>query len=414
MVGVPLGFQSYKRQYGQEPEIRLVNRFIEEDPTNQVEKISLLSRPGTTAFGGAGSGPITALAHQQGVFNDDLFYVSGDAVFRWDGVNAPIGLLGSVATDTIQATTFVAGPGYEHFFIADGISLKYYDGPAAATATLTVTPASPPDIVATDTVTIAGVYYEWTAGSVDAGTPAGTMAAPWLVVLGADDEVSLTNMAAAINASGIAGTTYSTALAQNTAVEAPATTPTSLSVRARVRGTGGNAITLAETGANIAWGSATLAGGGNQQLNQIITPDDVGMVSLATLASFVVAVVSNSQRFYFIRPGEVTIDPIDFAEAESEPDELIDVTRVGDALYFFGQSSTEVWYASADPLLPFLRQQGLAFSQGIRPGTFAQLRNTAFVVGEDKIVYKVANGNFQRISTHGIEERIRLGLAAQP
>ena len=48
MVTVPLGSGFYRRGYAQEPEISLVNRFFEEDPTNQVEKFSLLARPGNS------------------------------------------------------------------------------------------------------------------------------------------------------------------------------------------------------------------------------------------------------------------------------------------------------------------------------------------------------------------------------
>ena len=75
--------------------------------------------------------------------------------------------------------------------------------------------------------------------------------------------------------------------------------------RARDRGTGGNSITTTETGANLSWGAVTLEGGGAQALNGVVTPDDVGIISLATLASFVIAVVVNSQRFYWIQPGAV-------------------------------------------------------------------------------------------------------------
>jgi hypothetical protein len=69
-------------------------------------------------------------------------------------------------------------------------------------------------------ITIASVRYKWTSGSVDAGTPAGTTSNPWLVDLGATTEDSLANLWNAINATGVAGTTYSTALTAHPTLKA--------------------------------------------------------------------------------------------------------------------------------------------------------------------------------------------------
>lgn len=404
MTSVPLGVGAYKRDYAQEPEVQLKNRFLEQTPTNQVEGSVLLARPGNTFFVGAGSGPIRSIRHQPGTFGDDLFFVSGEQLYRYDGVSAPIAISGTVALGTTPSVTFVSGAGYEHLFITDGVLLQYYDGISAATGELTV---SGGNIVATDTFEIDSVYYEWTAGSVDAGTPNGSMANPWLVNIGSDDTAALANAVKALNATGIPGTDYSTALTAHTTVEGVTSDNDSMAVRARTRGTSGNSITTSETGANIAWGGATLSGGGAHSLNGIVTPDDITFVSLTNLASFALCAQSNSQRFYWIRPGELTIDPLDFAEAENEPDEIIELLRVGDAVYMFGQSSTEVWYASGDSTDPFLPQRGLAFSQGTIEGTGVQIRNQIVTIAEDGVCYQVAGGP-QRISNNGIEERIRL------
>lgn len=404
MTSVPLGIGAYKRTYAQEPEVQLKNRFLEQTPTNQVEGSVLLARPGDTFFVGAGNGPIRFIGHQEGTFGGDLFFVSGEQLYRYDGVSAPIAINGTIASGTTPSVAFVAGAAYEHLFITDGTLLQYYDGEAAATGTLTV---SGGNIVATDTFEIDGVYYEWTAGSVDAGSPAGTLADPWLVNLGASDTDALANAVKALNASGVAGTDYSTALTAHLTVEGVTSDATTMDVRARTRGTGGNSITTTETGSNIAWSAATLEGGGAQTLNGVVTPDDITFVSLTNLAGFVLAAQSNSRRFYWIRPGEVTIDPLDFASAETEPDEIIELLRVGDAVYIFGQSSTEAWYASGDSVDPFLRQQGLAFSQGALEGTSVAIRTQAFTIAEDGVVYQIVGGP-QRLSNNGIEERVRL------
>lgn len=411
MTSVPLGVGAYKRTYGQEPEIELLNRFFEQTPTNQVEGSVLLARPGDTYFVGAGSGRPRWIGHQPGTFSGDLFFVIGETLYRYDGTNSPIAINGTIQGTGKPSVTFVGGPGYEHLFIADGVTLQYYDGIAAATGTLTVAGGS---IVDTDTVELDGIYYAWTSGSVDAGTPAGTMADPWLVDLGASDTDALANMVLALNATGTAGTTYSTSLTAHLTVEGVQSDATTMDVRARTRGTSGNSISTTETGANISWGAATLEGGGAQALNGVVTPDDVGIVSLATLASFVLAAVSQSQRVYYIRPGEVTIDALDFFEAESEPDEIIEMLRVGDVVWIFGQSSTEAWYATGDPsgIDPFAPQQGLAFSQGALEGSSVAIRTQVVTIAEDGVVYEIVGGP-RRISNNGIEERIRLARKAQ-
>lgn len=411
MTTVPLGHGAYKRSYAQEPEIQLLNRFLEANPTNQVEQVSLLARPGSRYFIGAGAGKVRVMDHQQGVFNNDLFFVVNDTLYRYDGVTAPIALGGTIQGTGQPSMTFVAGAGYQHLFIADGLTLQYYDGEATAKGTLTVSGGS---IAAGYVVRIDAAYYSWTAGSVDAGTPAGTIANPYLVALGANDTAALANMIHALNLTGVAGTTYSTATQINVNVEGRVSDGTTMQVQARVRGAAGNSIVTTETGANTAWGAATLEGGGAQALNGVVTPDDVAMVSLATLGSHVVCVVSNSQRFYYILPGETTIDALNFAEAESEPDQIIMALRVGDSLWLFGQSATEVWYltGSLDPTDPaFAPQKGLAFSQGMIGGTAVQVRNQIYLVAEDQIAYKVVGG-VGRISTNGIEERIRQAQTA--
>lgn len=403
MTSVPLGRGAFNRTFAQEPEIDLLNRFFEENPTNQVEGAALLARPGDTFFTSMGVGPIRLIAHQPGVHNGDLFVVSGDTLFRFDGTIL-IAISGTITGSAVPSITFVAGPGFQHLFISDGATLQFYDGEAAAKGTLTV---SGGNIVATDVVEMDGVHYEYTAGSVDLGTPLGTLADPFLVALGASDTDALANLVKALNNSGTPGTDYSTAItAPHTTVEGVQSDATTMDVAARTRGTGGNSITTTETGVNIAWGAVTLEGGGAQSLNGVVTPDDVAIVSLATLNSFVIAVVANSQRFFWLQPAAITIDALDFAEAEAEPDEIIQVLRIGDSLYFLGQSFTEVWYATGDDLDPFLRQQGLAFSQGTLAGTAVAIRTQISLIAEDGIAYQIAGGP-QRFSNHGIEERIR-------
>jgi hypothetical protein len=101
------------------------------------------------------------------------------------------------------------------------------------------------------------------------------------------------------------------------------------------------------------------------------------------------------------------IDDLDFAAAESEPDELLDILGVGDNAYLLGSSSGEVWQLTGAAALPFSRISQRQLGRGvIATGCAQAMDNTVFFVGSDRIVFRmeeVAN----RISDHGIEERIR-------
>lgn len=75
------------------------------------------------------------------------------------------------------------------------------------------------------------------------------------------EAVFLDNLKLAINASGTAGTQYSTGTYQNYYVTATTNTDTTQVVVAKTVGTAGNSIATTETLANYAWGAATLASG---------------------------------------------------------------------------------------------------------------------------------------------------------
>lgn len=104
----------------------------------------------------------------------------------------------------------------------------------------------------TETVTVGGKVYTFqgTLTDVDGN-----------VQVGADAATSLANLKAAINLEAGAGTKYATAMTANAHVVATAVTATTLVVKAKVAGELGNLIASTETGAQLSWGAATLAGG---------------------------------------------------------------------------------------------------------------------------------------------------------
>lgn len=419
MVDIPLAGSTYKRQVAKEPVIELHNRYAERNPALNDSPVSLISRPGLRKFAEVGTGHIRKVFPAVGSFNDDAFVVSGNDLYRVSSTTGTGTLIGTISSnplgDISMAMTAPIGTVPAYLFIAEGGVLWYYTDNGHARNTLQFTGA----ITATETVEIDGVYYEFTAGSVDAGTPDGTLANPWLVDMGASLAISVRNLYYAINANeGTAGTDYSTGTTANTNVEGLAYTGTDLFIQARVAGISGNGITTTETMANAVFNDPTLTDGGTDQLAQVTVPGDLGAISVAHINSFVIVVPVQSEtaesigKFYWIEPGEVKIDPLDFATAERSPDKIHQVLTYGDMFWLFGQKTTEPWITTGDPAAPMQRFQGILFDRGAWEGTAVQVKDSLIVCDEDGGVFMINNGQ-NRISRPDIEERIRKAIQRQ-
>lgn len=96
---------------------------------------------------------------------------------------------------------------------------------------------------------------------------------------------------------------------------------------------------------------------------------------------------------------------LNFATAESEPDELRDAVSLDGVLILLGAESVEFWGPTGDPLLPYTPIQQRVFEQGvIGTGCTVVVDNTFFWIGSDKITYR--NGEVpQAISDDGIVEK---------
>ena len=412
MPQVPLGKGAYNRRTAAEPEIYMLNRYFEQNPTNLVEGAALLSRCGTDMLEQFGTGPIRGFATVPGAFDGDLFVFSGTDLYRYSEDGTTTHISGVVLGSAQPQVAFMVGEGYEFMFVADGLLLQYYPGGSHAEGVLTVSAVTPPNI-SSQVLNLGGVYYGWSA-AVNTGTPDGTVGAPFLVLVGASDAESIANMASAISYSGVRGTTYSNTLGgPHQTIQIPygddPPTATTLTLQAKSEFADGNTIaTVVSSGGDMSFGAATLTGGGTHALSGIATPDGAAISSLAALASHVIAVVANSQKFYWILPGEHEIDAANFASAESEPDNIISAITVGDQVWLLGQSATEAWYATgADPA--FAPIAGRAYARGVVEGTTVKMLESVVLVGDDFKVYKIGGG-IERISNYGIEERIRRQL----
>lgn len=407
VTNIPLGKSKWSRLAGQEPLIQVKNRFFETNPTNQVDQVAFLSRPGLQAWQTVGPGPVRATYTQPGTFEEGLFVVSGVNLYKVDGVTGAQTFITDQIEGGLQKVAMVAcGPVNgtpDYLWIADGRNLFLYIENGYAKNTLSGTPANG------NTVVIGTAHYQFTSGSVDAGTPDGSAAHPWMVNVLTDAYLNLYN---AINNTGASGTDYSTTLSANSDAVATFESTTNLIIQSSTPGILGNSLVTTSTG--LTWSNAgTATGGGDPSFSAVETPDFVGISDLAYSQEFVVAVVAQGQglngRFYYIEPGSTVIDPLNFATAERAPDPIVQALSVGDQFWLCGTGSTEIWYFTGDATAPVQRVQGRLFERGCWAGTGVKIKDSIIVVGQDGRVYSIDSGP-SVISTPAIEEQIRKAI----
>ena len=143
-------------------------------------------------------------------------------------------------------------------------------------------------------------------------------------------------------------------------------------------------------------------------LAAIAFPDSADVRAVAFINGRFVMIRDGSAKFYWsnILDGR-TIDPLNFATAERQPDQLLDLIARGDILWLFGQSTVEAWSNDgADADIPFSRIEQVVFDVGvIATGCAVQADNTVMFIGVDGVLYRVGEVP-ERISDHSVEERI--------
>lgn len=431
MVTVPLGVGAYERNYAGEPEIRLLNRFLETNPTNQREKIALLTRPGTNSLGQCPGGANRGCFSKPGLFNSDLFVVFGVNLYRLTSTGLIIPITGALANNgSFVYFTWMKGIGYEFMFVSDGVTLWYYTTHALGTLTLSGSGGDNLPAVIVDVTTggqvidINGTYYAW-AANVNPGTPPdGSSGNPYLAKIGSAtpdglgftyDASSLSEMTLLLNYSGVVGDDYSSTVPGSSADVSATATGTTLVLTAIADLAAGNTVTTSVSGSDMAFGATTLTGGGNQALQVV-----VGMGSgeapgaLEQQSSYALVAVGGTTKFYWINPGETVIQPLNFASKESNPDPITGMGTIGDQTIITGAGSTENWYATGSLAAPFAPIEGRVYRRGVIPGTEVVVKDALMVVGDDGIVYTIGYNwgdtsqyGVHRTSNHGIEERIR-------
>lgn len=146
---------------------------------------------------------------------------------------------------------------------------------------------------------------------------------------------------------------------------------------------------------------------------QITDPDYPGAVTVGYLDGYFVFNEPDSSRVWVTSLLDgLSVDPLDFASAEGDPDNLVSLIVDHREAWLFGTNSVEVWYDAGLPDFPLQRIQGAFNEIGCAAAySVAKLDNGLFWLGADArgrgIVYRANGYTGQRISTHAIEWQIQ-------
>jgi len=142
-------------------------------------------------------------------------------------------------------------------------------------------------------------------------------------------------------------------------------------------------------------------------LRTLTMPDDAGEVVDIDQINQYLLILTRTGKFYWLVPGETTVDPLNFATAESSPDKAVAIRRVGDEFWIFGDDSIEPWQSTGDLDAPFQRVTGRIYERGcLARDTVKRFDNSVMWVSDDA---QVCRGGAvpQVVSDNAIAERIR-------
>jgi hypothetical protein len=113
-------------------------------------------------------------------------------------------------------------------------------------------------------------------------------------------------------------------------------------------------------------------------------------------------------QFFISELLDVAFDPLDFATAEGQPDNLVAVLSDHREIFLFGTETIEVWYNSGASDFPFERNQGAFIEKGCGARySVAKQNNTVYFVGSDLMVYQMTGYTPVRISNHAVEKTLK-------
>jgi hypothetical protein len=146
---------------------------------------------------------------------------------------------------------------------------------------------------------------------------------------------------------------------------------------------------------------------------QITDPDFPGATTVGYIDGYFTFNEPNSQKIWVTQLLDGTsVDPLEFASAEGNPDDVVAVFVDHREVWVFGTNSTEVWYDAGLLDFPLTRIQGAYNELGCAaPYSIAKMDNQIYWLGKDArgqgMVYRAAGYIGQRVSTHAIEWQLQ-------
>jgi hypothetical protein len=143
-------------------------------------------------------------------------------------------------------------------------------------------------------------------------------------------------------------------------------------------------------------------------LTQITDPDFPSAATVSYLDGYHVFTRPDTQTFFISDLlNALSLDSLDFASAESAPDDLLRVLVDHREVWLFGERSTEVWVNTGAAVFPFERQPGSILERGTAAAfSPAKMDNSVYWLGDDRIIYRAEGYSPRRVSTHAIEQAI--------
>lgn len=122
--------------------------------------------------------------------------------------------------------------------------------------------------------------------------------------------------------------------------------------------------------------------------------------------------IDGTGQFYISEWGSFNVDPLDFASAEADPDNIVAAIANNRDLYLFNSKTTEVFTNTGNADFPFERVSGGVIQLGCAaPYSVAEINGMICWLSRDKsgqgIIYGLSGLQPQRISTHAIENAIQ-------
>ena len=143
----------------------------------------------------------------------------------------------------------------------------------------------------------------------------------------------------------------------------------------------------------------------------VAIPDALIPATITSLNNYFIIAMQDSNKFYWINPGDTTINALSFASAEANPDYIVGIKAISDELWIIGKESTEVWDISGNADAPFTRIAGRVFNKGcisehsISSGVYNSLPCLIWVSGNKEVL--LSQGSPNKISNDFVEEMLR-------